>query len=80
MNGKYYIEEDDGGEKVQIAINLTCPKVLFESAATAASMPPPTSAFGVGSASHMAAQTPPAAEISAKEKENIRTLIERLGL
>ena len=80
MNGKYYIEEDDGGEKVQIAINMTCPKVLFESAGAAASTPPPTSAFGVGSASHMAAQTPPAAEISAKEKENIRTLMERLGL
>ena len=82
MNGKYYIEEDDGGEKVQVAINMTCPKVLFEKepAGAAASMPPPTSAFGVGSASHLAAQTPPAAEISAKEKENIRTLMERLGL
>ena len=80
MNGKHYIEMDDGGEKSQVAINMTCPKVLIESAGAAASMPPPTSAFGVGSASHMAAQTPPAAEISAKEKENIRTLMERLGL
>ena len=82
MNGKYYIEEDDGGEKVQVAINMTCPKVLFEKelADTETSMPRPTSAFGVGSASHLAAQTQPAAEISAKEKENIRTLMERLGL
>ena len=25
-SGKYYVWENDGGEKVQIAISLTCPK------------------------------------------------------
>ena len=80
MNGKHYIEMDDGGEKIQVAINMTCPKVLFESAGAAAPTPPPTSAFGVGSASFMAAQTPPAAEISEKERENVKKLIEQLGL
>lgn len=82
MSGKHYIEMDDGGEKVQVAINMTCPKVLFEKvpAGAAASTPPPTSAFGVGSAEYMATQTPPAAEIGEKERENIVELMKKLGL
>ena len=84
MNGKYYIEMDDGGEAVQIAINMTCPKVLFEKGEPAAApvSAPITSAFGVGSAEYMAAQTPPAANtiITEDEKQNIADLMARLGL
>ena len=29
-NKKYYVWEDDGGERVQIAIALTCPKNMIE--------------------------------------------------
>lgn len=32
---KYYVWADDGGERVQIAISLTCPKIYLESAVAA---------------------------------------------
>lgn len=81
MGGKLFIEMDDGGETVQVAINMTCPKILFEKGGPAAAAPaaPVTSAFGVGSAEYNAATTP-APAITEDEKENIQALMARLGL
>ena len=74
---KLYVWADDGGEKVQVAISLTCPKnpvgeVDMSSAFsdgidfTASSVVVPTSAAP--------------AEITQEEQDNIATLMARLGL
>jgi hypothetical protein len=80
MNGKYYVESKEDGETIQVAINLTCPKVLFEKSAAAAPVVAPTSAFGPGSAASMAAPTPPPADIGEEERANVNRLIAELGL
>ena len=83
LNGKYYIESSEGGEKVQVAINLTCPKVLFEmgevAPADSAFGVAPTSAFGPGSVAPTQPKVDPAA-ITEQEKENIKNLLQNLGL
>lgn len=71
---KYYFEEDDGGERVQIAISLTCPKNNIEIDGAAAAQP--TNAFDFGEA-------PPKrepAKISEQEQQNIAELLKKLGL
>ena len=69
---KLYVIADDGGSPVQIAISLTCPKVEI----------------AVGDAVQHTAVEPGARretavieqEMTAEEKETIKTLFERLGL
>ena len=74
VDKKIYVWADDGGEKVQICISMTCPKVPV----------------GVGSenngidfdnmpASGSATEFKPA-EITNEETENIRKLLSELGL
>lgn len=76
-NGKHYIYENDGGEKVQIAISLTCPKTPIGTVDM-------SSAFGDGmdfEATPVVAQTTfIPAEITQEEKDNLADLMERLGL
>lgn len=74
MNGKIYVEEDDGGEKVQIAINLTCPKVQLEKGGAAA---PAMSAAGLDFTQPVV-QAP--AVITEDERKNVQDLMARLGL
>lgn len=64
---KYYVWADDGGERVQIAFSLTCPKINVE-----------TSAPRVAALDFTIED--PVVEISDKEKENIQALMQRLGL
>lgn len=64
IDKKYYVWANDGGEKVQIAISLTCPKTSIEGGG---SMP---------SASVRAHTT----EISKEEQEDILNLMKKLGL
>ena len=68
---KYYISVDDGGEKVQIAISLTCPKNEVDfggvSAATASS--------------DTASETPvTAVEVTEQETATLTELLKKLGL
>ena len=75
--GKYYVWENDGGEKIQIAISLTCPKNPIG----AVDM---SGAFGEGldfEAEPVLASTKfDAAEITEQEKDNLKALMDRLGL
>ena len=75
--GKYYVYENDGGEKIQIAISLTCPKNPIG----AVDM---SNAFGDGlefEAEPVLAQTKfEPAEITEQEKDNLKALMDRLGL
>lgn len=60
---KLYVWADDGGERVQIALTMTCPKTFV----------------GVD----IPTETPDVfqpAEISQEEQDNLRALIEKLGL
>ena len=71
LDKKYYVSADDGGEKVQIAISLTCPKNEVDfggaSAATASS--------------DTASETPVAAvEVTEQETETLAELLKKLGL
>ena len=75
--GKYYIYESDGGEKVQIAISLTCPKNPIGTVDM-------SSAFGDGldfEAEPIVVQTKfEPAEITEQEIENLATMMSKLGL
>ena len=74
---KHYFWVDDGGEKVQIAVSLTCPKVPLGEAVGGM-------VFGDGidfaATPIKATVTAPPAEITQEEKDNIADLMARLGL
>lgn len=71
---KLYVWADDGGQKVQIAISLTCPKVGLDADA------PAGNSF-VQSGGVVGTYTgTPIVEMTVEEEQNIQTLIERLGL
>ena len=78
---KVYLWENDGGEMVQIAISLTCPKVPIQVDKTVSTSsgdwdfsdnPKVDTAVAVLSAAP--------AEITDEEKQNIADLMARLGL
>ena len=79
FNSKHYVWMDDGGEKVQIAISLTCPKVQVESVNT-------TNIFSDGfdfENTEPAVATPTSfepAQITQEEQDNLATIMARLGL
>ena len=67
-NNKLYVLADDGGQKVQIAISLTCPKVGLD-------------IEGKGFVDDIGTYTgEPVIEITPEEEENIQTLIKKLNL
>ena len=76
-SGKYYVYENDGGEKVQIAISLTCPKNPI-------GVVDMSGAFGDGLDFEVEPVLVPtksdAAEITEQEKDNLKALMDRLGL
>lgn len=65
---KLYVLADDGGQKVQIAISLTCPKIGLD----------------VGGSfvddGNLIGTYEPVIEITPEEEENIQTLIKKLNL
>lgn len=72
--GKYYIEMDDGGEKVQLAIALTCPK-------NPVALNTPVVNGGFDFSQTEVAQTKfEAVDFTEAEKENINRLIEKFNL
>lgn len=74
---KHFVWVSDGGEKVQIAISLTCPKNPIGTVDM-------SSAFGDGldfEAEPIVAQTKfEPAEITEQEVENLATMMSKLGL
>lgn len=75
--GKYYVWQNDGGEKVQIAISLTCPKTPIGTVDM-------SSAFGGGidfEAEPVLAPTKfEPATITPEETKNLEQLMHELGL
>ena len=75
--GKHYLWAKDGGEKVQIAVSLTCPKNPIGTVDM-------SSAFGGGidfEAEPVLVQTKfEPAEITQQEKDTLADLMNRLGL
>ena len=96
IDKKAYVWADDGGERIQVAIALTCPKVPIEasSVSTPKAVDIPevkTETFNWGSVAAQpgawgnkpAAIMPepkPAIEITSVERDRIAKLIEKLGL
>ena len=77
VGGKYYVWENDGSEKVQIAISLTCPKNPVGTVDM-------SSAFGDGidfeAAPVVAQSTFVPAEITPEEEATLADMMKRLGL
>ena len=76
---KYYVYGEENGEKVQIAISLTCPKVEVELT------PQPLKGLdwndvSVGSNPPVKVSLPVNTEITQEERDNITELMARLGL
>ena len=69
---KLYLWADDGGEKVQIAISMTCPK---NPVGEVPIMTASDSAFEVS-----ATPAPTNVEITAEETETLEALMKKLGL
>lgn len=70
---KLYVWANDGGERVQIAITLTCPKSFVEIEGASKSSSTPV----VVSFDDITPRKP--AEISQEEKDNINALLAGLG-
>jgi len=80
-NKKYYVWAKDNGQKCQISISLTCPKVELEVGAAA----PATSNGGWDFESAAIAQpigqtSFEPAEITEEEENNIAELLRRIGM
>lgn len=71
VNKKLYVWADDGGERVQISIALTCPKTPIDA---------PDKNFVPDNDWSDDVSAPKPAMISEEEKKNIADLMERLGL
>lgn len=83
VDKKVYVWTTENGERIQIAIALTCPKVMVDCADTGAPIGVPQGDFnfedGPGVVTAPVKQVT-AAEISETEKQNIADLMARLGL
>ena len=78
---KYYVwENDGGGEMVQIAISLTCPKTPVANVAPAALDFGGGMDFEAMDTIKIAQTAFAPAEITEEEVSNIQSLMERLGL
>lgn len=77
VDKKVYVWADDGGERVQIALSMTCPKVFVNTVDTTSLNYNTGIDFSGGDTVVVA---PEKVEISDEEKENVRNLMQRLGL
>ena len=74
---KIYVWADDGGEKVQIALAMTCPKVPIGQINTS------ELSYNTGrdfSDDNVVAVAPEHVEISDEERADVRELMKKLGL
>ena len=76
---KYYFNSEENGEKVQIAISMTCPKIPVGDVDFNAE-PGNSLNFEDMSAAPTAGGHAASAEITDEEKKNIAALMARLGL
>lgn len=80
-SNKLYVWADDGGQKVQIAITLTCPKTNVDFGDNAGGFIEAGPATGiVGSYVGKRVTVEPIVEMTPEEEANIQTLLEKLGL
>ena len=76
VDKKIIVFADDGGERVQIAISMTCPKTMVGIAENSLSYN-----NGIDFTNENVVIPPSqSTEISEAEKENVRKLMERIGL
>lgn len=78
MDKKIYVWADDGGERVQIAISLTCPKTQVEVVNAPARSTDGGIDFTAGT--NIPAVEAKPAEVTPEETQRIKDLMERLGL
>ena len=69
---KIYVQADEDGEKVQVAISMTCPKIPFNTGSS-------TDSFEVNG-NFGTPDTFKPAEITQDELDNVRNMIKELGL
>lgn len=81
---KYYVWAYENGERVQIALSLTCPKVAVEAGAAVVAPTAPAAStsknWDFEDESASAPESKPALEITPEEISNIEALMARLGL
>lgn len=70
---KIYVQAEEDGEMVQVAIAMTCPKIPFATATTNANDGFPVGNYGTP-------DTFKPAEITQDELDNVRKMIKELGL
>ena len=75
---KIYVWENDGGERIQIALTMTCPKTQVGAAMTS---PEPASAFDnyITPSGEFVTVQKNSAEITPEEEQTIQDLMSRLG-
>lgn len=74
---KVYVWADDGGERVQIALSMTCPKVMVNTVDTNKLNYNNGRDFTTEDTVIVPPENP---EISDEERDNVRKLMQRLGL
>ena len=67
VDKKIYVWADDGGERVQICISMTCPKT-------------PVGGVAVSQSTEEIPQTQEAFEVTPQEEKTIEDLMKKLGL
>lgn len=77
IDKKVYVWADDGGEKVQIAIALTCPKNPVETGGVSTA---PVSGWDFSDNVVTASASVSKAEITPEEQARIADMMSRLGL
>ncbi len=77
---KYYVWVNENGERIQIAISLTCPKNPIEIAATAEPDGDWDFTDDKPKTANVAVTNAAPAEITEQEVQNIQDLMARLGL
>ena len=81
VDKKLYVWADDGGERVQIAISLTCPKTFVEPTGQVIVQEKDNGFdFEAEPVPVVKVAATPSAEISEEEKNNIELLMKKLGL
>lgn len=83
VDKKIYVWADDGGERVQIAIAMTCPKTFVEADNVTTVVPEANSVPATGwnfEDTPVPVPKKKPAEITQEEKDNIADLMARLGL
>ena len=76
---KIYVWTQENGERIQIAISMTCPKIMIDAGEANAEVEVPDGDFDWS----MDTPTPPKpapVEISQEEKDTVANLMAKLGL